>query len=131
MAFPSLHFYADQLEADDSVAARLLKDLPGADDTDDTAAPLVWIDTADRGWMEQVEVDARGKPGDSRLNPGEAAQVVHHVKQLIIEAGIAPDSIAVITPYNAQVAYLRDKLRESYPLLEIGSGKKKKKCLAR
>ncbi|KAI9599086.1 P-loop containing nucleoside triphosphate hydrolase protein [Syncephalis fuscata] len=120
MTFPSLHFYANQLTADDSVSSRLLSDLPGVDDTDDTTIPLLWIDTADRGWMEQVEVDARGEPGDSRLNPGEAAQVIRHVKQLI-EAGISSDNIAVITPYNAQVAYLRDRLRESYPLLEIGS----------
>ncbi|RKP26856.1 immunoglobulin mu binding protein 2 [Syncephalis pseudoplumigaleata] len=120
MAFPSLRFYANELTADDAVRARLLSDMPGVDATDDTTIPLLWIDTAGCGWLERVEEDVRGRSGDSRFNPGEAGQVVRHVRQLV-EAGLPAESIAVITPYNAQVAHLRDKLRERYPQLEIGS----------
>jgi DNA polymerase alpha-associated DNA helicase A len=40
--------------------------------------------------------------GDSRSNEAEAALVRMHVSNLI-EAGVKPDDIAVVTPYNAQV----------------------------
>ncbi|KAL5094415.1 hypothetical protein Trisim1_007001 [Trichoderma cf. simile WF8] len=39
--------------------------------------------------------------GESRSNEREATLVRQHVKQLV-EAGVRPEDIAVVTPYNAQ-----------------------------
>ena len=36
-----------------------------------------------------------------------------------IEAGLRPEEIAIITPYNAQVQLLRSSLRSTYERLEI------------
>jgi DNA polymerase alpha-associated DNA helicase A len=36
-------------------------------------------------------------------------------------AGILPSSIAIISPYNAQVALLSSILKPQYPEIEIGS----------
>jgi DNA polymerase alpha-associated DNA helicase A len=58
--------------------------------------------------------------GESKSNEGEAALVKVHVVRLI-EAGVKPDDIAVITPYNAQLALISSLLKESYPGLELGS----------
>jgi DNA polymerase alpha-associated DNA helicase A len=50
----------------------------------------------------------------------EALVVARHVGNLI-DAGIRPESIAVITPYNGQLALLSRMLREKYPGIELGS----------
>lgn len=44
--------------------------------------------------------------GESRSNEREATLVRQHVKQLV-EAGVRPEDIAVVTPYNAQVCFTR------------------------
>jgi superfamily I DNA and/or RNA helicase len=38
----------------------------------------------------------------SRCNPGEVRIIAAHVAALV-EAGVSPDAIGVITPYNLQV----------------------------
>jgi hypothetical protein len=43
--------------------------------------------------------------GKSKSNEMEAALVRLHAKQLV-EAGVRPEAIAVVTPYNAQVCFL-------------------------
>lgn len=63
---------------------------------------LLLIDTAGCGFEEQQEEE-----GDSRANPGEAKAVMAHVVALMA-AGVNPSSIGIITPYNAQVALLKD-----------------------
>ncbi|KAJ5634626.1 hypothetical protein N7528_002468 [Penicillium herquei] len=50
----------------------------------------------------------------------EALVVARHVGNLV-DAGVRPESIAVITPYNGQLALLSHMLREKYPGLELGS----------
>lgn len=94
---------AGALTAHNSVAGHTLLDLcnTGAavsPDGDDEALPtLLLFDTAGCGMEELVEEE-----GDSKANPGEAAAVMAHVGALI-RAGIAPQDIGIITPYNAQV----------------------------
>jgi superfamily I DNA and/or RNA helicase len=51
---------------------------------------------------------------------GEAGLVVLVVKTLI-NAGVNPEDIGIITPYNAQVRLLKLSLSPSFPNLEIGS----------
>lgn len=119
MRFPSDELYEGKLVAAGAVRDRLLADLPyGVEATDDTTEPLVFIDTQGGDFPErseeEQEQDAGGrKPtarrsalfGDSKSNEMEAALVRQHVRSLV-DAGVKPDDIAVVTPYNAQVGYI-------------------------
>jgi DNA polymerase alpha-associated DNA helicase A len=117
MRFPSDELYEGKLMAADAVKARLLKDLPyEIQDTDDTAEPLVFIDTQGGDFPEKNEDDQNAASGgggskkltksslygDSKSNEMEAALVRQHVRSLV-EAGVRAEDIAVVTPYNAQV----------------------------
>jgi DNA polymerase alpha-associated DNA helicase A len=124
MRFPSDELYEGKLIAGEAVKARLLVDLPyEVDGTDDTQEPLVFWDTQGGDFPEKVEDEEMGKKGllgDSKSNEMEALVVARHVGNLI-DAGIRPESIAVITPYNGQLALLSRMLREKYPGIELGS----------
>jgi hypothetical protein len=50
----------------------------------------------------------------------EASLVAMHVKNLVA-AGVKPEDIAIITPYNAQLAVLSQLLKEKYSEMEFGS----------
>ena len=76
-----------------------------------TESPVRYVDTAGAGYEEE-EVN------DSRRNPEEAGLVAKQVRALM-DLGLAPDQIAVIAPYSAQVKLLRDTL--DVPGLEIDS----------
>lgn len=113
MDFSSLEFYDAELTADPAVASHRLCDLPGVRTEPLTELPVEFIDTAGAGFDEETEPD-----GESRLNPREAELVVRKVLALL-DAGVAPEMIAVIAPYSAQVRLLREKL--NVPGLEIDS----------
>lgn len=125
MRFPSDELYESKLIAAESVKARLLADLPyEVEGTDDTQEPLVFWDTQGGDFPEKTEDDEIGKKeallGESKSNEMEALVVAQHVDHLV-DAGIKPEHIAVITPYNGQLAILSQMLREKYPGLELGS----------
>ncbi|KAJ5306009.1 hypothetical protein N7508_005024 [Penicillium antarcticum] len=124
MRFPSDELYEGKLIAGEAVKARLLVDLPyEVEGTDDTQEPLVFWDTQGGDFPEKVEDEEIGKKGllgDSKSNEMEALVVARHVDNLV-DAGIRPESIAVITPYNGQLALLSRILREKYPGIELGS----------
>lgn len=125
MRFPSVELYESKLMAADSVKARLLAELPyEVQGTDDTQEPLVFWDTQGGDFPEQAEENEIGKKealiGESKSNEMEALVVSRHVDALI-KAGVKPEDIAVITPYNGQLALLSQMLREKYPGLELGS----------
>ncbi len=111
MSFSSDVFYENSLQADESVRTALLTDLPTVTDSPLTNCPVHFIDTAGASYDEETEPN-----GDSRLNPLEAELVIKKVNELI-EAGVSADMIAVISPYSAQVRYLRERL----PEIEIDS----------
>ena len=106
MDFPSKRFYGGKLIADASVAKHLARQLPKVKDTDLTRVPLVYVDTAgagfEEGWDEGLQ---------SRENQGEAKLAVGLLGELL-EAGIRPRDIAVITPYVAQVKRLKALVQE-------------------
>ena len=104
MAFSADSFYDGNLQADDTVSTALLADLPHVTSSPLTATPIHFIDTAGASYDEEPEPD-----GESRRNPLEAELVVKKVNELL-EHGLAPEHIAVISPYSAQVKYLREKL---------------------
>lgn len=103
MAFPSQEMYGGELRAHPDVASRTLRDVlsPGA--TLD-APPFIFLDTAGKGFDDAVELK-----GQSYLNPGEVGLIVARVRELLA-AGLSPAELAVIAPYRAQVALLREQL---------------------
>jgi superfamily I DNA and/or RNA helicase len=102
--FSSREFYAGELTAPPEIAGHLLCDLPAVARIPLTETPIDFIDTAGASYTEELEPD-----GESRRNPEEAALVVRKIAALI-EAGLQPAQIAVISPYAAQVRLLREKL---------------------
>ena len=119
MDFSSKEFYGSKLRSHDSVRERKLI-LPGATETDDPfTATLIMVDTSGYDLHERVEDDEDASNG-SKLNEGEAEIVEEHVKALV-DRGLQPSEIAVITPYNGQVHLLRSKMLDTYSTLEIRS----------
>eukprot|EP00955_Chlamydomonas_euryale_P113301 366209-Chlamydomonas_euryale.AAC.6 len=98
MQWSSDELYDGHLTAHNSVAEHCLADLlteaPAAKSKKPAKVPST---NTGCGFEEQQEEE-----GDSRTNLGEAKAVIAHVERLIA-AGIAPESIGIITPYNAQV----------------------------
>lgn len=92
MRYPSDALYDGALRAHPAVAQWAIDD-----------APLVFIDTAGRGHVEEE------RPGGSRDNPGEAELCADQVRALVA-AGLAPWDIALISPYEGQVRRLRQLL---------------------
>jgi len=115
MAWSSAELYGGEVQAHDSVRSHLLEDLPGCTSTPDTAIPLLLVDTAGCDLEEEED-----RHSTSKANEGEANIVVAHVERLT-QAGVRPEAVAVITPYNAQVRLLRRRLRPTFPDLEIGT----------
>lgn len=111
MRFPSDQLYGSKLIAAEAVQTRLLKDLPyGVQETEDTNEPVIFIDTQGGDFPEKNEEEDTGKKrsirslyGESKSNEMEAALVRQHVGKLV-HAGVRPEDIAVVTPYNAQVS---------------------------
>lgn len=111
MRFPSREMYGGELRAHPSVAnqglSALLRDGHGVD-----APPLLFLDTAGKGFDESRE------PGTESLrNEGEAALVVQRARELLA-AGLGPEQVAVITPYSAQAALIREQVVD-LPTLEV------------
>jgi len=112
MEFSSDQFYDGHLVADETVNAHLLSGLPGVSTTDPlTDKPVTFIDTAGAGYDEELEPD-----GESRRNLSEGRLVLHKLSQLQA-AGVDCRDMGVITPYAAQVRWLRENTDD--PDLEI------------
>ncbi len=118
MKFSSDVFYEGSLQADESVRTALLADSPQVTFSPLTDCPIHFIDTAGASYDEEQEVD-----GDSKLNPLEAELVIKKVYELLA-CGLTPDQIAVISPYSAQVKYLRERLyaKDIAPVAVLGGG---------
>jgi ATP-dependent RNA/DNA helicase IGHMBP2 len=119
--------YDGRLTSHESVKSRKLSHLPYISSSNEESqtedislisitkdATLLLVDTSGCELFETVN------GAGSRYNMGEAEIVVKHVKNLI-QIGMKPQDIAVITPYNGQVEVLRNMLLEEFPKLEIRS----------
>jgi len=102
MAYPSSVFYQNKLKANAAIAHQLLfpEDIP-----------LNFIDTAGCGFDEKLE-------GTSTTNPEEAAFLFRHLTQLVntLNASFTAQNfptIAVISPYKAQVQVLKEQFKDS------------------
>lgn len=112
MDFPSREMYGGELRAHPSVADRTLAEVlsPSAQVE---APPALFLDTAGKGFDEQVEESTQ-----SLFNPGEADLIVARVKELLA-AGLAPRELAVIAPYSAQAFHLRERVEPLSPDIEV------------
>lgn len=110
MRFPSAALYEGRLVAAPSVAGHRLEDL-GVRPDPDRDGPRVFIDAAGAGYLEE-----KRQPDLSTRNPELAAVTAREAERLIAR-GLAPNDLAVITPYDAQVGELRALLA---PLVERG-----------
>lgn len=102
-------------------------------DVDTLSTPIVILDTAGcdcpevaGGGHASAEAGASRASGrallaaaESKRNPGEV-EVVHRYVTMLLAAGLAAADIAVITPYNAQVAALKERF-SGVPGLEVRS----------
>lgn len=113
MNWSSDALYGGELEADESVRTHVLADLEHVHDGPDVARPVIFIDTAGCDFDESTDED-----GESKSNSGEVEVLGKHL-EVLIESGVRPEEIAIITPYNAQVQLLRSSLRSTYERLEI------------
>ena len=103
MRFPSRWFYHDELEAAPEVKYRGILDF-------DT--PVSWIDTSELDLQEKAVAEGTG-----RLNTGEAELLVRELKNYMERTGIRRIleehiDFGVISPYRAQVHYLRHLLKK-------------------
>jgi len=105
MEFPSKEFYDGRIRAYEGVKNITLLDL-GVKETSfgepwnsilDPKEPLVFVDTSKhpKKWEKQR------KGSTSRENPLEA-EVVKKILEGLIEMGVSPESVGVITPYEDQ-----------------------------
>jgi superfamily I DNA and/or RNA helicase len=113
MGFSSRMFYKGKLIADESVRGKVLADLPGVQRTADTEAPLLFLDTAGKGYEEKLEEGSQ-----SRYNPEEAELVLTELRKYLA-LGVPAAEIAVISAYSAQVRLLVSKNPD--PQVEIDS----------
>ncbi|KAK1259687.1 hypothetical protein QJS04_geneDACA010290 [Acorus gramineus] len=111
MNWSSKELYDSKIEAHASVAGHMLYDIEGVQKSSSTEPTLVLIDIAGCDMEEKKDEE------DSTMNEGEAAVAIAHAKRLV-EGGVRPSDIGIITPYAAQVVLLRimrskdDKLKE-------------------
>jgi ATP-dependent RNA/DNA helicase IGHMBP2 len=111
MTFPSTRFYETKLRAHPAVAQHTLVELGVLEGP--VAAParvLDVIDTAGTGHEEQA-AEGGGTSSASKENPGEASLVARVVRDLV-QGGLAPGHIGVVTPYSGQVALLSSALAD-------------------
>jgi superfamily I DNA and/or RNA helicase len=106
MHFSSTYFYKNELIAHESVKHATLPD----------HLPIDFIDTAGCGYNEKQDPETL-----SRLNAEEATLLIRVVENLVEGIGVATwleanYKLGIITPYSAQVEYLR-KLAEASPIL--------------
>lgn len=113
MNFSSKKFYEGKLIADESVRTHTLADLPHVQSAPETREVFLFLDTAGRGFEEELE------PGsESRFNREEANLLLVHLKKLLA-LGLQPHEIAVISPYSAQVRLLASMMPD--PAIEVDS----------
>ncbi len=98
MGFSNQQFYNSRLIADISVEKHVLPI--------ETSEPLVYIDTAGCSFEEQQNLKTK-----SRFNPNELNILREHLYQLLAQYTDNPiPSIGIISPYSAQVIYMKEIL---------------------
>lgn len=105
MRWSSDQFYEGKLEADPSVANRTLSEISNVPQDSIFNEPLLMLDTYSPNNPSQREEFHKM----SFINRREADVVMNYVRYLR-QSGVKDCDIGVITPYYAQVQYLKNKL---------------------
>lgn len=100
MNWSSKELYNCKIEAHSSVAQHMLYDLENVEKSSSTESTLILIDTTGCDMEEKKDEE------DSTMNEGEAAVTIAHAKRLVA-SGVNASDIGIITPYAAQVTYLK------------------------
>ncbi|XP_010425113.1 PREDICTED: DNA-binding protein SMUBP-2-like isoform X2 [Camelina sativa] len=100
MNWSSVELYDNKITAHPSVASHMLFDLEKVAKSSSTEATLLLVDTAGCDMEEKKDEE------ESTYNEGEAEVAMAHAKRLM-ESGVQPSDIGIITPYAAQVMLLR------------------------
>ncbi|MHC1635688.1 MAG: IGHMBP2 family helicase [Candidatus Methanospirareceae archaeon] len=109
--FPNNEFYGGEIQTPENVKNRNIKDLlhkdmrlrEGLAKLILSEKPAVFIDTAHR-FRERTRYGSTSKE-----NEGEAS-LVCKIVEILLEAGVRPEEIGVISPYDDQVSLLRRML---------------------
>ncbi|KAK6456726.1 P-loop containing nucleoside triphosphate hydrolase protein [Scheffersomyces xylosifermentans] len=114
MRFPSYELYDTKLMAHASVKEITLLDLKGVADNDETRPTCIWYDTQGGDFPEKSSDDDPKSLGDStgsKYNEMEALVVIQHLEKLL-DSGVLPEHVGIISPYNAQVSLLKRSLQK-------------------
>lgn len=115
MRFPSEELYDGKLKAHKSVADITLSQLPNVNTIDETENVCIWYDTQGGDFPEKSTDNENNDiigSGGSKFNELEALLCIQHVEKLL-NSGVKPEHIGIISPYNAQVSLLKKSLNES------------------
>lgn len=114
MRFPSEKFYDGKLIADPSVRNRTLSSLGFkristgnslVDEVIDPDVPIVIVDTS----MHPAKGEKQRKSSTSFYNPLEASTVSSILKG-VLQMGVPPKNLGVITPYDDQVSLIKEMI---------------------
>ncbi|XP_053208694.1 DNA-binding protein SMUBP-2-like [Panonychus citri] len=111
MEWSSKSFYSNKLIAHQSVENQSMSEISNLTD----CPPLLLIDTAG---CDMQELDQTSK--ESKGNEYEASIAALYVNYLI-NKGVKPECIGIITPYNLQIELIKYRLSRKYPDVEIRS----------
>ncbi|XP_010558761.1 PREDICTED: DNA-binding protein SMUBP-2 isoform X2 [Tarenaya hassleriana] len=100
MNWSSEELYDNKITAHSSVASHTLFDLENVVKSPSTEATLLLVDIAGCDMEEKKDEE------DSTYNEGEAEVAMAHAMRLV-QSGVKPSDIGVITPYAAQVMLLK------------------------
>jgi superfamily I DNA and/or RNA helicase len=111
MAFPNIQFYEGKLQAAEEVAERRLEIAPAEVDAALEEVlrpdrPLVFVNTS-------TAAKEHARHGStSKENPGEAA-LTKNIAEGLLQLGVHPRAVGIITPYEDQVDLLRQSITTS------------------
>ncbi|XP_053208165.1 DNA-binding protein SMUBP-2-like [Panonychus citri] len=111
MEWPSQSFYSNKLTAHQSVENQSMSEISNLSD----CPPLLLIDTAGCDMQELYQ-----KSSVSNGNEYEASIAAIYVDYLI-DKGVKPQHIGIITPYNLQIELIKLRLHRNHPDVEIRS----------
>ncbi|NXK32794.1 HELZ2 Helicase, partial [Piprites chloris] len=102
--FPSQEFYKAQLKTWPQLHQR-----PSVlYHRDNSCCPIIFGHV--EGKEQSLMISTEEGNENSKANPDEAAQAVRIAKQLALDGTIRPESIAILSPYNAQVSEINKSL---------------------
>lgn len=123
MQFSSNQFYKGKLECAPSVRDIRLEDFAGGTEVEDmcTFEPLIWIDTQHLAGARETSEMGIGIMQDSKKNLVEAKIALNRVQFLLSKVALQPQDVAILSPYNAQVALISELLASENIPVEVGT----------